>query len=35
MKALENDEIVAGDIVIIRYEGPKGGARHARNACMT
>ncbi len=25
MKALENDEIVAGDIVIIRYEGPKGG----------
>lgn len=25
MKALENDEIVAGDIIIIRYEGPKGG----------
>ena len=25
MNALENDEIVAGDIIIIRYEGPKGG----------
>ncbi len=25
MKALEGDEIVSGDIVIIRYEGPKGG----------
>lgn len=25
MKALENDEIKAGDILIIRYEGPKGG----------
>ncbi len=25
MIALENDEIVAGDIVVIRYEGPKGG----------
>ncbi|MBD5403040.1 dihydroxy-acid dehydratase [bacterium] len=25
MRALENDEIVAGDILIIRYEGPKGG----------
>lgn len=25
MKALENDEIKAGDIIIIRYEGPKGG----------
>lgn len=25
MKALEDDEIKAGDIVIIRYEGPKGG----------
>ncbi len=25
MKALEGDEIKAGDILIIRYEGPKGG----------
>ena len=25
MKALEDDKIQAGDIVIIRYEGPKGG----------
>jgi len=25
MAALENDEIKAGDILIIRYEGPKGG----------
>lgn len=25
MKALENDKIKAGDILIIRYEGPKGG----------
>lgn len=25
MKALEDDKIKAGDIVIIRYEGPKGG----------
>lgn len=25
MKALEDDEIKAGDILIIRYEGPKGG----------
>ena len=25
MNALENDEIKAGDILIIRYEGPKGG----------
>lgn len=25
MKAIENDEIKAGDIVVIRYEGPKGG----------
>lgn len=25
MKALEDDKIVAGDIVVIRYEGPKGG----------
>lgn len=25
MKALENDEIKPGDIIIIRYEGPKGG----------
>ena len=25
MNALENDVISAGDIVIIRYEGPKGG----------
>lgn len=25
MNALENDKIVAGDIVVIRYEGPKGG----------
>ena len=25
MKALENDEIKAGDVIVIRYEGPKGG----------
>jgi dihydroxy-acid dehydratase len=25
VKAILNDEIVAGDVVIIRYEGPKGG----------
>lgn len=25
MQALENDEIKAGDVVVIRYEGPKGG----------
>ena len=25
MKALEDDEIKAGDVVVIRYEGPKGG----------
>ena len=26
MKALEGDKIKAGDIIILRYEGPKGGA---------
>ena len=25
LKAILNDEIIAGDIVVIRYEGPKGG----------
>lgn len=25
MAALENDEIKAGDVIVIRYEGPKGG----------
>lgn len=25
MSALENDEIQAGDVIVIRYEGPKGG----------
>ena len=25
MKALENDEIKSGDVIVIRYEGPKGG----------
>lgn len=25
MKALENDDINAGDVLVIRYEGPKGG----------
>lgn len=25
MKALEGDEIKAGDVIVIRYEGPKGG----------
>lgn len=25
MRALENDEIKAGDVIVIRYEGPKGG----------
>lgn len=25
MKAIENDKVKAGDVVIIRYEGPKGG----------
>ncbi len=26
MSALENDEIKAGDVIVIRYEGPKGGS---------
>lgn len=25
MEALENDEITEGDVIVIRYEGPKGG----------
>ena len=25
MKALEEDDIKAGDVIVIRYEGPKGG----------
>lgn len=25
MDALENDEIIEGDVIVIRYEGPKGG----------
>jgi dihydroxy-acid dehydratase len=25
LKAIENDEVVPGDVVVIRYEGPKGG----------
>ena len=25
MKAIEDDTVVAGDVVVIRYEGPKGG----------
>ena len=25
MRALENDEIREGDVIVIRYEGPKGG----------
>lgn len=25
MKGIESDEVVAGDVVVIRYEGPKGG----------
>ena len=25
MRAIENDVVVAGDVVVIRYEGPKGG----------
>lgn len=25
MQAIENDEVKAGDVVVIRYEGPKGG----------
>lgn len=25
MEAIENDKVVAGDVVVIRYEGPKGG----------
>jgi dihydroxy-acid dehydratase len=25
LKAILNDEIIAGDVVVIRYEGPKGG----------
>lgn len=25
MKAIENDKVKAGDVVVIRYEGPKGG----------
>jgi len=25
MRAIENDDVTAGDVVVIRYEGPKGG----------
>ena len=32
MDALEDGTITAGDVVCIRYEGPKGGAGHARDA---
>ena len=30
--ALERKEIAKGDVVVIRYEGPKGGPGHARDA---
>ena len=32
MEALEEGNIKAGDVVVIRYEGPKGGPGHAGNA---
>ena len=32
MDALEAGQITAGDVVVIRYEGPKGGPGHARDA---
>ncbi len=32
MDALAAGEVVAGDVVVIRYEGPKGGPGHARDA---
>ncbi len=32
LHALEQNKIAKGDVIIIRYEGPKGGTRHARNA---
>ena len=30
--AIKGGRIVAGDVVVIRYEGPKGGPGHARDA---
>ena len=33
VKGILNDQVKAGDIVIIRYEGPKGGPWHAK--CST
>ena len=32
MNGILNDEVKAGDVVVIRYEGPKGGPGIARNA---
>ena len=32
MDALEDGTVAAGDVVVIRYEGPKGGPGHARDA---
>ena len=33
--AVQRREIKAGDVVVIRYEGPKGGPGHARDAGVT
>ncbi len=32
VKGILSNEVKAGDVVVIRYEGPKGGPRHAGNA---
>jgi dihydroxy-acid dehydratase len=32
LRALEEGQIIKGDVVVIRYEGPKGGPRHAGDA---
>ena len=32
LAGIESDEVLPGNVVVIRYEGPKGGAGHARDA---
>lgn len=33
LEAIMNGKINSGDVIVIRYEGPRGGARNAGNAC--